>query len=99
MLNNVIIGLNLKFKGIFMKNIIITSVAALAVLAFAGCAPKKSCAKTCDTPKPVAAPVVKAAPAPAPAPVVTPAPAPAPVVQEVEPVVVPAIDAKEAAVQ
>jgi hypothetical protein len=80
-----------------MKNIIISSVAALAVLAFAGCAPKKSCAKTCDTPKPVAAPVAKAAPAPAP--VVTPAPAPAPVVQEVEPVVVPAVDAKEAAVQ
>ena len=78
-----------------MKNMIITSVAAVAVLAFAGCAPKKSCAKTCPTPVAVKAPEVKAAPAPVPAPV----PAPAPVVKEVEPVVVPAVDAKEAAVQ
>ena len=77
-----------------MKNIIITSVAAVAVLAFAGCAPKKSCAKTtCPTPVAVKAP--------APAPVVAPAPtpAPAPVVKEVEPVTVPVMDAKEAAVQ
>ncbi len=75
-----------------MKNIIITSVAAVAVLAFAGCAPKKSCTKTCATPVAVKAPapvVVKAAPVVA----------PAPVVQVVEPVAVPVIDAKEAAVQ
>lgn len=81
--------LNSKFKGIFMKNIIITSVAAVAVLAFAGCAPKTSCTKTCAK-----AVIVK----PTPAPVVKPTPAPV-VVKEVEPVVVPVIDAKEAAVQ
>ena len=92
MLKNVTIRLNLKFKGVFMKNIIITSVAAVAVLAFAGCAPKTSCKKACPTPVAVKAPApvaVKAAPAP-----VAP-----PVVQAVEPVVVPVIDAKEAAVQ
>ncbi len=82
-----------------MKNIIITSVAALAVLAISGCAPKKSCAT--NTSKPVA---VKKTPAPAPTPVVKPAApvttAPAPVVvEEAEPVEVPAVDAKEAAVQ
>ena len=66
-----------------MKNIIITSVAAVAVLAFAGCAPKKSCGT---------APVVVKAPTPAP--VVVKAP-----VKAVEPVAVPVIDAKEAAVQ
>ena len=88
MLNDAILGLNLKFKGIFMKNIIITSVAAVAVLAFAGCAPKKYCGT---------APV--AVKAPTPAPVAVKAPAPKPVVQVVEPVAVPVIDAKEAAVQ
>ena len=70
-----------------MKNIIITSVAAAAVLAFAGCAPKTACPGTA---KVVPAPVV--VPAPTPAPVVVPAPV-------VEPVAVPVIDAKEAAVQ
>lgn len=75
-----------------MRKIIITSVAALAVLAFAGCAEKTSCVpaapkKACPTP------VVKAAPAP------VVAPAPAPVVEKAEPVVVPVVDAKEAAVQ
>ena len=74
-----------------MKNIIITSVAAVTVLAFAGCAPKTSCKKTCPTPVAVQAP----------APVVVKAPAPVapPVIQAVEPVAVPVIDAKEAAVQ
>ena len=93
MLNDVILGLNLKFKGVFMKNIIITSVAAIAVLAFAGCAPKKSCGTT---------PVAVKAPAPARVVVKAPTPSPvkkAPVVQAVEPVAVPVIDAKEAAVQ
>ena len=90
MFNHAIIRLKRKIKGRYMKNIIITSVAAVAVLAFAGCAPKKACPGTVVA-KP--APVV----VPAPAPVVVPAPAP--VVQAVEPVVVPVIDAKEAAVQ
>ncbi len=79
-----------------MKNIIITSVAAVAVLAFAGCAPKKSCA---------VAPVVVKPPVKRPvavkAPVVAPTPAPAPVVvpQEIESVVVPYVDAKESSVR
>ncbi len=80
-----------------MKNLLISSVAAVAVLAFVGCAPKKSCGTT-----PVAvkapAPVAKVAPVAKPAPVPAPAPAPV-VVEEVEAVVVPAVDAKEAAVQ
>ncbi len=78
-----------------MKNIIITSVAAMAVLAFVGCAPKASCQKN-EIKKPVEKVV-----APTPAPVVkAPAPAPAPVVVEkAEPVKVPVMDAKEAAVQ
>lgn len=91
MLNNVIMVFNSKFKRIFMRNIIITSVAAVAVLAFAGCAPKTACPGT-----------EKVVVAPTPAPVAIPAPvvaAPAPVVQVVEPVAVPVIDAKEAAVQ
>jgi hypothetical protein len=83
-----------------MKNIIISTVAAVAVLAFAGCAPKKSCG---TTPKVVKPAVVKpAAVAPKPAPVVaTPAPVvtPEPVVIEAEPVVAPMMDAKESAVQ
>jgi len=78
-----------------MKNIIITSVAAVAVLAFAGCAPKKSCA----TPVAVKAPAPAPTPAPAPVAAPAPTPAPAPVVKEVEPVTVPVMDAKEAAVQ
>ena len=78
-----------------MKNIVITSVAALAVLAFAGCAPKKSCGTTPTPVKvPVKAPVVVT---PTPAPVVKPAPIVVP--QEIESVVVPYVDAKESAVR
>ena len=78
-----------------MKNIVITSVAALAVLAFAGCAPKKSCG---TKPVPVKAPVpVKVAPVATPAPVAAPAPVVVP--QEIESVVVPYVDAKESAVR
>ncbi len=69
-----------------MRNIIITSVAAVAVLAFAGCAPKKSCGT---------APVAVKAPTP----VAIPAPVVAAPVVVVEPVAVPVIDAKEAAVR
>ena len=82
-----------------MKNIIVSTVAAVAVLAFAGCAPKKSCGTAPTVVKPaVVKPVVAS---PTPAPVVAPAPVvtPEPVVIEAEPVVAPMMDAKESAVQ
>ncbi len=83
-----------------MKNIIVSTVAAVAVLAFAGCAPKKSCGASPKVVKPaVVKPVVAA---PKPAAVVAPAAivvVPEPVVIEAEPVVAPMMDAKESAVQ
>ncbi len=74
-----------------MKNIIISTVASLAVLAFAGCAPKTSCSTT-----PVKAPVKPVVASNAKPVVVTPEPV---VVESVDPVVVPMVDAKESAVQ
>jgi len=83
-----------------MKNIIVSTVAAVAVLTFAGCAPKKSCGPVPVVVKPaVVKPVVaspKPAPVVAPAPVVTPEPV---VIEAAEPIVVPMMDAKESAVQ
>ena len=82
-----------------MKNILVSTVAVAAVLAFAGCAPKTSCvsgasAPVAHTPKKVE-PVVASSTA---APVATPAPV-AVVEPIAEPVAVPVMDAKEAAVQ
>ena len=88
-----------KKKGILMKNLLVSTVAAVAVLAFAGCAPKVDCAAgaVSGAGAPVKVKPVVASGNVAPA---TPAPVkatPAPVV--VEPVAVPVMDAKEAAVQ
>ena len=87
-----------------MKNILVSTVAAVAVLAFAGCAPKTSCASAASAPvnhapkkvEPVVASSTVAT-TPVAAPVAAPAPAPVVVEPMAEPV--PVMDAKEAAVQ
>ena len=95
-------------KGIYMKNIIISSVAAIAVLTFAACAPKKPCdvkepikkaaAKTENASKATAA---KSIAPKTPLKVVAQpkAEAEAKAESKAEPVAVPAVDAKEAAVR
>ena len=79
-----------------MKKVILSTVAIAALLAFSGCAEKKSCNKKVT-------PVVKKAPVavakPAPAPVVVQAPAI--LVEEAAPAIIeePMIDPKEASVR
>lgn len=94
-------------KGIYMKNIIISSVAAIAVLTFAACAPKKPC----DVKEPIKKAAAKtenaskATSSKTPLKVVAQPKAEAEAKAEpktepkTEPVAVPAVDAKEAAVR
>jgi hypothetical protein len=80
-----------------MKKVILSTVAIAALLAFGGCAEKKSCNKKV-TPIAKKAPVVAK---PAPAPVIVAPAAPAIIVEEAAPAIIeePMADPKEACVR